>query len=72
MVADLIFVAGFHWDVEGAAYATVMAQAVSLILSILVCKKIELPFHLTREELRLSGEVKKFLVLGLPIAFQGF
>ena len=70
VVADLIFVAGFHWDVEGAAYATVMAQAVSLILSILVCKKIELPFHLTREELRLSGEVKKFLVLGLPIAFQ--
>ena len=34
VVADLIFVAGFHWDVEGAAYATVMAQAVSLILSI--------------------------------------
>ena len=66
----LFVVAGFHWDVEGAAYATVMAQAVSLILSILVCKKIELPFHLTREELRLSGEVKKFLVLGLPIAFQ--
>ena len=26
VVADLIFVAGFHWDVEGAAYATVMAQ----------------------------------------------
>ncbi len=70
VAADLIFVAGFHWDVEGAAYATVMAQAISLILSILVCKKIELPFHLTREELRLSGEVKKFLVLGLPIAFQ--
>lgn len=70
VVADLVFVAGFHWDVAGAAYATVMAQAISLILSVLVCRKMELPFHLTREELRLSGEVKKFLALGLPIAFQ--
>lgn len=70
VVADLVFVAGFHWDVEGAALATVMAQAISLILSVLVCRKLDLPFHLTREELRLSGEVKKFLVLGLPIAFQ--
>lgn len=70
VVADLVFVAGFHWDVEGAALATVMAQAISLILSVLVCRRMDLPFHLTREELRLSGEVKKFLVLGLPIAFQ--
>lgn len=70
VIADLVFVAGFHWGVEGAAYATVMAQAASLILSILMCGRMDLPFHLTREELRLSGEVKKFLILGLPIAFQ--
>jgi Na+-driven multidrug efflux pump len=48
----------------------VLAQAISLILSLLVCRRIELPFHLTRADLRFSGEVKRFLVLGLPIAFQ--
>lgn len=72
ILADLLFVAVFRWDVAGAAAATVLAQAVSLILSLLVCRKVKLPFRLTRADLRLSGEVKRFLVLGLPIAFQEF
>ena len=46
VVLDLVFVAVFRWDVAGAAFATVIAQAVSLILSILVCTKIDLPFHI--------------------------
>jgi putative MATE family efflux protein len=70
IVLDLLFVAGFQWDVAGAACATVMAQAVSLILSLLVCRKIDLPFKMTRADLRFSGEVKRFVLLGLPIAFQ--
>jgi putative MATE family efflux protein len=70
IVLDLLFVAVFQWDVAGAAFATVTAQAVSLILSLLVCTKIELPFTLTRGDLRFSGEVKRFVMLGLPIAFQ--
>jgi putative MATE family efflux protein len=70
IVMDLLFVAVFRWDVAGAALATVLAQAISLILSVLVCRRIELPFRLTRADLRFSGEVKRFLVLGLPIAFQ--
>jgi Na+-driven multidrug efflux pump len=63
-------VAVFNWDVAGAACATVMAQAVSLVLSIIVCTKIELPFTLKRSDLCFSGEVKRFVLLGLPIAFQ--
>jgi putative MATE family efflux protein len=70
IVLDLLFVAVFHWDVAGAACATVAAQAVSLILSLLVCTRIKLPFTLTRADLRFSGEVKRFVMLGLPIAFQ--
>lgn len=69
---DLLFVAVFRWDVAGAALATVIAQAISLILSLLVCRKIELPFTLGREDLVFSGEVKRFVLLGLPIAFQEF
>ena len=72
VVLDLVFVAVFRWDVAGAAFATVIAQAVSLILSVLVCTKINLPFHIRKSDLRFSGEVQKFLALGLPIAFQEF
>jgi putative MATE family efflux protein len=70
IVLDLLFVAVFNWDVAGAAFATVTAQAVSLVLSLLVCTKIELPFKLKRTDLRFSGEVKRFVMLGIPIAFQ--
>lgn len=68
--ADLLFVAVFRWDVAGAALATVMAQAISLIMSLFVCKKIELPFELHWSDLRFSRESGRFLTLGLPIAFQ--
>ena len=70
IVADFLFVAVFHWDVAGAASATVLAQAVSLVLSLLVCKKISLPFSIKKENLCFSREVKRFLLLGLPIGFQ--
>ena len=46
ILGDLLFVAVFRWDVAGAALATVLAQAVSLLLSLIVCRKIELPFEL--------------------------
>lgn len=70
VLGDLVFVAAFHWDVAGAAAATVLAQAVSLVMSVVVSRKISLPFRLTREDFRLSREVSKFLSLGIPIAFQ--
>jgi putative MATE family efflux protein len=70
--ADLLFVAGFKMDVAGAALATVMAQAISLIMSIFVCTKIELPFKLHKSDIGFNKEVPRFLTLGLPIAFQEF
>lgn len=72
IIGDLLFVAVLHWDVAGAAFATVLAQALSLVLSLLVCRKISLPFKIRREYFTFSNEVKKFLALGLPIAFQEF
>ncbi|MCM1283205.1 MAG: MATE family efflux transporter [Muribaculaceae bacterium] len=72
VAGDLLFVAVFRWDVAGAAFATVLAQAVSLVLSLLVCRKIELPFSLQRSDLAFSSEVKRFILLGIPIAFQEF
>ena len=70
IILDLLFVAGFKWDVAGAAVATVLAQAVSLFLSLLMCRKVELPFSLSFSDIRYCRDVKRFLLIGLPIAFQ--
>ena len=70
IIGDLLFVAGFGWNVAGAALATVMAQAVSVVLSLVIIRKRELPFTLKREDIRFHAEIKKFVQVGTPIAFQ--
>ena len=70
IVGDLLFIAVFHWNVAGAALATVMAQAVSVILSILIIRKRKLPFIMKKEYIRFNHEIKKFICVGTPIAFQ--
>lgn len=67
---DLLFVAVLNMDVAGAALATVIAQAVSLVSSFIVCKKIELPFEFSVSEIGFNSEVGRILLLGIPIAFQ--
>ncbi len=67
---DLIFVALFKMNVAGAALATVLAQAVSVILSLVIIRKQELPFTMTRKDIRFNREIPKFLMLGAPIALQ--
>ena len=70
VVGDLIFVAGFHWNVAGAALATVMAQAVSVVLSVIIIRKRSNYFTLTRKDIGNNREVKRFFFIGLPIAVQ--
>ena len=70
ILGDLLFVAVFHWNVVGAALATVMAQAVSVILSVIIIRNREQPFIMKWEYIRFSGEVVSFVKLGIPIAFQ--
>lgn len=65
ILGDLLFVAVFHWNVVGAALATVMAQAVSVILSVLIIRSREQPFPMKWEYIRFSGEVTSFVKLGL-------
>ena len=43
IIGDLIFVAIFHMDAAGAAIATVLAQAISVILAFVMLKRRELP-----------------------------
>lgn len=71
MAGDMIFVAGFQMGAAGAALATVMAQAVSVVLSLLIIRKRQLPFVFRKSDLRFRKvHVTKILRLGTPIALQ--
>ena len=71
IVGDLLFVAVFHMNVAGAALATILAQAVSVILSLLIIRKRTLPFTIKKSDFSLNSEVKRFVRIGAPISFQG-
>jgi putative MATE family efflux protein len=70
IVGDLVFVAGFKMNVAGAALATVMAQAVSVVLSLAIIRRQELPFTMKRSDICFNPEIGNFIKIGIPIAFQ--
>lgn len=70
IAGDLLFVAGFKMDAAGAAIATIMAQAVSVVLAIVILLKKDLPFTLKKSDFRLDPQCRKFLQVGLPLALQ--
>lgn len=71
IIADLLFVAVFQMDAAGAALATVLAQLVSVVLSIAVLRRQGLPISFSRRQCRIySNELKKILGVGVPIAMQ--
>lgn len=70
IVGDLLFVAVFHMNVAGAALATVMAQGVSVFLSVLIMRKQNLPFTLKKENIGFNSEIGRIAQVGAPIALQ--
>ena len=71
IVGDLVLCAGFGMGAAGAAIATVFAQAFSVLLSLLIIRKRELPFVLKRSDIRPNGKrIGAVLRLGIPIALQ--
>ncbi len=70
IIGDLLLVAVFKMDSAGAAIATVAAQAVSVVLSILIIRRNNVPFSMSWSKIRFNSEVKAFIKVGAPIAFQ--
>lgn len=70
IVGDLVFVAVFGMDVAGAALATVLAQAVSVGLSVLIIRRQKLPFKFSPADIRFNREIPLILKTGAPIAVQ--
>lgn len=50
VAGDLILVAGLHLDAAGAAIATVLAQAVSVVCALVILFRKNLPFTITKRE----------------------
>ena len=71
ILGDLLFVAVLQMGAAGAAIATVMTQAVSVMLSLLIIRKRSLPFVFKRNSIQFGKKnMIKILSLGTPIAFQ--
>ena len=70
IVGDLVLVAVLDMNVAGAAIATIGAQAVSVILSLLIIRRQKMPFSFSMRDIRLNREVGGFVRVGAPLALQ--
>ena len=70
---DLVFVAVFGMGAMGAALATVLAQAMSVVLSLLLIRRKGLIFPFSAKQIRFDlGIIRRTLRMGIPIALQDF
>ena len=68
---DVVFIVPFGMDVAGAAWATVLAQAISAALCIVFALKRFTILHLSAREWRFSAETAwRHLKVGFPMGFQ--
>lgn len=71
VVLDLLFVGGFGWGVEGAAWATALSQLVAAVLAGLYILKFNKVLSINLRDLKLDFKVAgKQLKLGIPISLQ--
>lgn len=70
IVGDLVLVAGLKMNVAGAAIATILSQAVSVVISLFVIRKQKLPFSITKKDFYFGKEIGRFFRIGAPLALQ--
>ncbi len=71
IVLDLVFVAGFRWDVPGVAVATVIAQALSAVVSVVYMFKKHPVLRFAKGEFRFYKDKGRLaLKLGVPNTMQ--
>lgn len=69
--ADLLLVWGLGWGAKGAAWATVLAQAVSVLISLFLIRRPRLPFTFDRSYIAWDWPLtRRILRLGTPISLQ--
>lgn len=70
-VLDIVFVAGFHTGIAGAAWATVIAQCLSAIMVFATLMRSDGAYRIVWGRLKVDWKILKQIVsVGLPAAFQ--
>lgn len=72
VVLDVIFVGVFHLHAAGAALATVIAQATSVVFSLAYIRRNPLPFPIPAPWRHGGNAAGRILRVGVPIALQDF
>lgn len=72
VVLDLLLVGALGMDAAGAALATIIAQAVSVVFSLLYMRRKPLPFSVFSQWKHGKKTVCRILKVGSPIALQDF
>jgi len=68
---DLFCVAVLHMGAAGAAIATVASQGVSVLLSLILIRRMSMPFTMEKSDVRFDGEVSgRIFGFGFPIALE--
>ncbi len=71
IILDLLFVVVFHWGIAGAAAATVVAIAISAVLSIRAMMRTDDIYQLRLRDLRIYGAtLRQIIRIGLPTGIQ--
>lgn len=71
ILLDFLFIGAFHMGASGAALGTICGQAVSVIAAIVVMKKCDFGFQVTRGDIRFERETSSnILKVGAPVALQ--
>lgn len=68
---DLLFILKFHWNIEGAAWATVVSQGISTVFC-LIYMFLKFPvLRLKKEDWKVSKEfLYEHIKVGIPMGFQ--
>ena len=71
IIGDLVFVAVLGLGASGAALATVIAQLISVLISLVIIRRTKLPFKFKRSHIWLQkASARSIFALGTPIALQ--
>lgn len=71
VVLDFIFIGWCHLGAAGAALGTILGQAVSVAVSLLVMRKQSFGFRITKRDICISkNSLQAVLKVGIPVAMQ--
>ncbi|MDO4988720.1 MAG: MATE family efflux transporter [Synergistes sp.] len=71
IVGDLLLVGFFKMGAQGAALATVLAQGLSAVLSVIYAKRADYKFDFKLSSMRIErGKLKRLMRIGLPMGVQ--